>query len=638
MLSKLTFALSFATGVMCSNVVDAEGVVSITSVSDNALRRSCGVKDVSAEEVVRVNSDMRQKIQEKRDQGINMEAVGGQINVYFNVITSSTGAGLVTDTQIANQISVLNAAYASGGWTFVLAGKTVTANDNWYAMGSAAETAAKSALRRGTAADLNIYTANLGGGLLGWASFPSSYNSGSAYYDGVVMLYSSLPGGSAAPYNGGDTGTHEVGHWMGLYHTFQGGCYGTGDSVADTPAVANPNYNCVTIDSCPSDGQGNDLVHNFMDYTDDSCMNSFTTGQFTRMQSAWNSYRQGSACFINCNTPTSAPVFSPTPAPVLPVPTLAPVFSPTPAPVVPVPTAAPVAVPEVFWDISTPTLAARQYACIDIMAEGTLQQASFSDMQMTTSDPDSWASDFFIAVYNTATSSGIQYGGDDFRLLSTLAQTPWPAALNVMASGTFSGTSASTSLAVLRTYKVCYGNGYSFSLGASYKGRFTLKGLTRVASVAPTSAPTKAPTASPVASPQGSWDVSTAGTKLLGGQTSCIDILSSGPLTSVAISNFQMSTSDSTSWASDFFVAVYDPSTLTGVQVGGYDYMVKPNLVKTAWPASMQVVAKGVFSSSVTPSALTVQRTYKLCVGNGYKSSRGVAYAGRITLSGITKG
>ena len=246
----------------------------------------CGTRHPTPEEIDHINNEARQPAP---------AVTGGTINVYFHVINKGSGIenGDVTSPMIDAQINVLNAAYAPWGWQFTLVSTDRTTNATWYTMGpgTAAERAAKTALRQGTADDLNIYTANPGGGLLGWSTFPWNYAT-NPKNDGVVVLYSSLPGGTATPYNLGDTATHEIGHWMGLYHTFQGGCNKSGDLVSDTPAERSAAFGCpVNRDTCKSEGL--DPIYNFMDYTDDACMDRFSQGQDARMDSMFSTYRNG---------------------------------------------------------------------------------------------------------------------------------------------------------------------------------------------------------------------------------------------------------------------------------------------------------------------------------------------------------
>ena len=222
---------------------------------------------------------------------------GGNIPVYFHVIQDSNGAGNISDSVIAQQIAVLNAAFnfesigVGESWTFTLVQTTHTLNAQWYRAtpGSAAEAAMKTTLRVGSADDLNIYTGINNGSLLGWATFPNN-QSKTNKKDGVVIANDSVPGGTP-PYDEGDTATHEVGHWMGLYHTFQGGCSNTGDQVADTPAEQSPAFGCpIGRNTCVLQ-PGNDPIHNFMDYSDDACMFEFTPGQDARMDTKYSQFR-----------------------------------------------------------------------------------------------------------------------------------------------------------------------------------------------------------------------------------------------------------------------------------------------------------------------------------------------------------
>lgn len=140
-------------------------------------------------------------------------------------------------------------------------------------------------------------------GILGYAQLPAG---GSSTTDGVVICYQNFGTiGNLSPYfDLGRTVTHEVGHWLNLYHIWGDdgtGCWGT-DEVDDTPNQADENYNCPTFPS-PSCNNTSDMYSNYMDYTDDACMNIFTQDQKARMLATLNGFRStiksSSGCILN---------------------------------------------------------------------------------------------------------------------------------------------------------------------------------------------------------------------------------------------------------------------------------------------------------------------------------------------------
>jgi hypothetical protein len=261
----------------------------------------CGTPNPDAQRIAaiekRVNDYNTMRGMDPNDPSAQRAAGTVTIKVYFHVIRKGTTAALgnIPESMIDAQLAVLNKAYAGtapGGagaptpFKFVKAAATTrTTNTTWYTAGpgTSAELQMKSSLRKGTSRDLNFYTNSPGGGLLGWATFPWDFDTeaNGPKLDGVVCLNQSLPGGTASPYNIGDTGTHEVGHWLGLFHTFQNGCAVTGDRISDTPAESSPAFGCpVGRNTCGA--AGNDPIRNFMDYTDDACMFQFTPKQANR--------------------------------------------------------------------------------------------------------------------------------------------------------------------------------------------------------------------------------------------------------------------------------------------------------------------------------------------------------------------
>lgn len=220
-----------------------------------------------------------------------------RIPTFVHVVVSSDGTkmGDVPQATVDRQIAALNEAYASAsaesGLRFEFDVQSVTRTQGPDMCDQGNEAKVKQQLRKGAANALNLYITDLSAcGLLGYSSWPWDLGKNGVTADGVVIHYDTLPGGQYKPYNLGRTTIHEIGHWLGLYHTFQSGCGGSGDAVDDTPACAGPSEGCPTDkDTCPQ--PGSDPVRNFMDYSDDLCMRAFSAGQHQRVEQMWKQYR-----------------------------------------------------------------------------------------------------------------------------------------------------------------------------------------------------------------------------------------------------------------------------------------------------------------------------------------------------------
>ena len=202
---------------------------------------------------------------------------------------------------VAAQMQVLNENFSKSPFLFVLKNTRYVVSDTYYRdLSPPADYAVGTLYKQGGPESLMAYWGSkVTGG--SYSRFPSLFYKGEDTTgfnptDGVFIDIDTVPGGRATCCNLGISLTHEIGHWLGLYHTFEGNSCSnsnTGDFVSDTPQQSNATlFECpIGRDSCP-DLPGVDPIHNFMDYSNDPCLEEFTAAQMRRMYIVWSLYRE----------------------------------------------------------------------------------------------------------------------------------------------------------------------------------------------------------------------------------------------------------------------------------------------------------------------------------------------------------
>lgn len=313
-------------GIVYKSQVGPNGIVRCHTMEMDSIRRA---NDPSLPSLEQEEAWLQKEIAKYKasHNGENQKVVL-TIPIIFHVITSGSGATNISATYINAQIDQLNIDYADlAGSTYAVSadcevqfcaalvdpnGAPLTEPGinrvTTYGAGPFSSGTMDGTVKPGTIWNpddyFNVWVANLSGGLLGYAQFPNNSglgglnaNNGGANTDGCVILYSSVgsvatpyPGG--APYNLGRTLTHEAGHWLGLRHIWGDGNCNQDDFCADTPKSDASNFGCPTTHNSCVDTYGApwptanppDMVQNYMDYTDDACMHTFTGDQKTRIQ------------------------------------------------------------------------------------------------------------------------------------------------------------------------------------------------------------------------------------------------------------------------------------------------------------------------------------------------------------------